>query len=151
MLESPIQSAPPEVPAARKVPWSLQDAYLGFGLIVALLMVGGLVGVLLRRSGWIMPWLQHYSVVVQSLAPTAVEIAYVLPVLLILTWRGVSWLSLGFRRFDTAILGLGCVMTAATYTALIAYGLLLVSLKIKTQGETLLDVMRASQSPAGLI
>ena len=131
-----IQPAP--TPEAREysVPWSVLDSWIGV-LLLALVNIGLLVIVSQDPS----------RLLVQSATLIIVQLAYLLPLVLIFTWRRISWKHLGFGRFDWNILGLGCGLLVASYVVIIIHNLILMALKIDTQGAEILELLNSLESP----
>ncbi len=148
-LEAPAQATPTEVQPPRPLAWSMQDAWVGLGLVIFVLMGSIIAAAIVRHIAPIMAVLHRFSLALSASAPTAVELAYVLPVVVILAWRRGSWSSLGFRDFSGTTLALGCAMTAVTYMVILVYGIILVALKVETQGDLMLQIMRTTPAPAG--
>lgn len=147
----PDQTVSLEPQSLQPLPWSVRDAWLGFGLVVIIQIV--FVAIVLAAQ-LVKPshsWLHSLSVPIQFIAPSALELAYIVPVLVILAWRRANWLKLGFQRFRSGVLGIGCGLLVLLYTGQIVYGLILVMLKIQTQGDVLLQAIKATDSPAGLV
>ncbi|MDQ3006358.1 MAG: CPBP family intramembrane metalloprotease [Chloroflexota bacterium] len=131
-----IQPAP--TPEAREysVPWSVLDSWIGV-LLLALVNIGLLVIVSQDPS----------RLLVQSATLIIVQLAYLLPLVLIFTWRHISWKHLGFGRFDWNVLGLGCGLLIASYVIIIIHNLILMALKIDTQGAEILELLNSLESP----
>lgn len=148
-LEAPVQATPIEVQPSMPPAWSMEDAWVGLGLAISVLLIGAIAVTIARHSPMLLILLRPYSLALEASAPTAVELVYVLPVIVILAWRRADWSSLGFRDFQGRTLAMGCAMTAVTYMAMLVYGIILVALKVKTQGDLMMQVMRATRAPAG--
>ena len=131
-----IQPVP--IPEAREysVPWSVLDSWIGV-LLLALVNIGLLAIVLQDPSRQL----------VQSATLIIVQLAYLLPVVLIFTWRRISWKHLGFGRFDWNTLALGCGLLIASYVVIIIHNLILMALKIDTQGNEILKLFDSLESP----
>lgn len=129
----------------------MRDTWVGLGILV-LLLAGAVASLwIVRASGWMAPLWTRYSAVLEFASPVALELVFLAPVPIILGRRRAGWLSLGFRKFSASTLGLGCGLTIFVYMAMMVYGYLLTVLKIETQGEALLDVLRGMASPAGFV
>jgi membrane protease YdiL (CAAX protease family) len=75
------------------------------------------------------------------------ELAFLLPVVLIFAWKRIHWKYLGFRKFEWKTLGLGCGLLVGSYVLILLHNLILVSLGIDTQGETILRFLELLESP----
>jgi len=118
------------------VPWSVLDSWIGV-LLLALVNISLLVIVSQDPS----------RLLVQSATLIIVQLAYLLPLVLIFTWRRISWKHLGFGRFDWNVLGLGCGLLIASYVIIIIHNLILMALKIDTQGAEILELINSLESP----
>ncbi len=150
-IESSAPIAPLEIRPDPPIRWSMRDCWIGLGLLV-LLLIGAVAAIaIIRASGWMAPLWKRSSAALQFASPVALELVYVLPVPIILAWRRADWLSLGFRKFRGSAFGLGCALTIFVYVAMMVSGYLLSVLKIETQAEALLGIMRGMSSPAGFV
>src|SRR5688572_20095843 len=86
------------------VPWSILDTWIGV-LLLALLNASLLAIVLQDPRPELM----------QSVALILIQLAFLLPLVLIFAWRRISWKHLGFGKFDWNTLGLGCGLLIASY------------------------------------
>ena len=148
--ESPAQTGASEIQST-VVPWSVRDCWLGVGAVVFLLLAAVTAVVVARYSGALAPLLASRSKYLEAVAATALEIVYLVPVMVILPWRHAGWQTLGFRKFSSGNLGIGCGLLILTYMAVIIYNTFLMMLKIGTQGTSLLELLRASDWPVGYV
>ena len=118
------------------VPWGVLDSWIGV-LLLALVNIGLLV-IVSQDPG---------RLLVQSATLIIVQLAYLLPLVLIFTWRRISWKHLGFGRFEWNILGLGCGLLIASYVIILIHNLILMALKIDTQGAEILELLSSLESP----
>jgi membrane protease YdiL (CAAX protease family) len=125
----------PETPGY-SVPWRFMDNWIGVALLA---LIDTVVFI-------IMSWGPRTDVF-QSAAVIMLESAYLLPVVLILAWRGIHWKHLGFGRFEWKTLGLGCGLLIAGYSLIMLYGLLLLAFGIETQGEQIVRVLAELDTP----
>jgi len=118
------------------VPWKFIDNWIG----VVLLMIIDLIifAITLRASK---------AALAQSALIIVLELAYLLPVVLIFAWRHIDWRALGFGSFDPSAVGIGCGLLVGAYILIILHNLLLFALKVDTQGEEILKVFKALNSP----
>lgn len=126
---------------AREVPWSILDTWLGVILLV-FINVGLLVAVLLFQ--------EKAEQLARGAGILLAELIYLLPVLLIFAWRRIGLKHLGFGRFDSLTMGLGCGMIVIAYSIIVVHNLLLVFLGVDTQGESVLRILSELESPVWL-
>jgi len=131
-----MQPVPMSEAQEYSVPWSVLDSWIGV-LLLALVNISLLVIVSQDPS----------RLLVQSATLIIVQLAYLLPLVLIFTWRRISWKHLGFGRFDWNVLGLGCGLLIASYVIIIIHNLILMALKIDTQGAEILELINSLESP----
>jgi len=128
------------VPAPEKpnysVPWKYMDNWIGVTLLV---LIDLTILILTVRSS--------RAALAQSALIVVLELAYLLPVILIFAWRRVNWKAIGFGRFDPKVLGIGCGLLAGAYLIIILHNLLLFVLKVDTQGEEIVKVFNELNSP----
>jgi membrane protease YdiL (CAAX protease family) len=118
------------------VPWSIFDAWLGVG-VLALLSIGMLV-ILFMGVG------RQY---LQSAGILILELVYLLPILLIFSWRRISWKHLGFGKFSVNVVGMGCGLLVAAYALILLHNSVLYMLGIDTQGDEIFDIFNQLESP----
>jgi uncharacterized protein len=121
------------------VPWSVLDTWLGVVLLVLLSI--GLLVVLLTG---------YRNAIRESAGLLFLELAYLLPVALILAWRRASWKHLGFGRFPLQTLGIGCGLLIAGYMIILVHNFILSIFGISTQGEQIVGVFNELKSPIWL-
>ena len=132
--EQPITSHP--LPSY-SVPWRLIDNWVG----VALLAVIDVVIFILMLG-------QERRVdLAQSAAVLLLELAYLLPVVLIFAWRRIHWRHLRFGSFKWDTLGIGCGLLIGSYVIIILHNLLLYALGIDTQGQNIVELFAELDSP----
>lgn len=122
--------------AAYVVPWTAFDCWLG------VLMLGSIVVLLLLIAPR-----DSRAELAQSAAIILLELAFLLPVVLIFAWKRISWKFLGFRKFEWKTLGLGCGLLIGSYALILIHNIILVRLGIDTQGEAILRLIQMLESP----
>ncbi|HXQ36896.1 MAG TPA: hypothetical protein VN843_22990, partial [Anaerolineales bacterium] len=95
--QEPLQLAPAPDSRDYSVPWSVADTWIGV-ILLALLNIGLLVISLQDVR----------TELVQSAALILVQLAFLLPLVLIFAWKRIHWKHLGFGQFDWNTLSLGC-------------------------------------------
>lgn len=85
--------------------------------------------------------------IAQSAAVVLLELAYLLPVILIFAWRRIHWKHLGFGRFEWNTLGIGCGLLVASYVIIIVHNALLFLLGVDTQGQAIIEMFAELDSP----
>ena len=123
-------------PRNYSVSWSVADTWMGVFLLA--LLNAGLLVIALGDSR---------TELVQSAALIFVQLAYLLPVVLIFSWRRIHWRHLGFGPFDWNTLSLGCGLLIASYVFIILHNLVLMAFGIDTQGEAIFRFFDALESP----
>jgi len=130
------QSIPTAEPTGYFVPWRVIDNWIG--VILLALIDAALLAIVLQGSR---------TELVQSAALVIIQLAYLLPVVLIFAWRRISWKYLGFGKFDWNTLGLGCGLLMVGYIVIIFHNIILMALGIDTQGEAILKFFDTLESP----
>jgi membrane protease YdiL (CAAX protease family) len=131
-----------QIPAEKEayaVPWSIGDTWLGVALLV-LVSVGMVAALFLGLK-------REY---LQNIGVLFLELVYLLPVVLILAWRGIHWKYLGFGKFTVNVLGLGCGLLIGGYAIIIVHNSLLYLFKINTQGDQIFEAINQLESPVWL-
>ncbi len=131
-----------QVTEEARVPWSLTDTWLGVVLLV-LVSAGLLVAAFLFQ--------EEAEQLIQGAGIAVAELIYLLPVVVILGWRRIGFKHLGFRRFDSLTMGLGCGLLIAAYGIVITHNLVLILLGVDTQGQSILKTIADLDSPVWLI
>ena len=136
MDQESLQPVP--IPEARNysVPWSVTDTWIGV-ILLALLTIGLLIISLQDVR----------TELVQSAALILVQLAFLLPLVLIFAWRRIRWKYLGFGPFDWNTLSLGCGLLIASYIVILFHNLILMALGIDTQGEAIFKFFDTLESP----
>jgi membrane protease YdiL (CAAX protease family) len=130
------QSVPvPETPNY-SVPWKFIDNWIG---VVLLALIDIVIFIITLQSS--------KAKLAQSAVIVLLELAYLLPVILIFAWRGIHWKSLGFGKFNWNTLGLGCGLLVASYIIIILHNLLLYALGVDTQGQEIIKIFTELNSP----
>jgi membrane protease YdiL (CAAX protease family) len=125
----------PETPGY-SVPWKFIDNWIG---VVLLILIDVVIFIITLQSS--------KAKLAQSALIVLLELAYLLPVILIFAWRRVSWKAIGFGRFDLNTLGIGCGLLVGAYMIIILHNLLLFVLGVDTQGEEIVKVFTELNSP----
>jgi membrane protease YdiL (CAAX protease family) len=118
------------------VPWKFIDNWIG----VVLLIIIDLVIFIITLGG-------PKAELAQSALIVLLELAYLLPVILIFAWRRVPWKSVGFGKFDLSTMGIGCGLLVGGYIIIILHNILLYVLGVDTQGEEIVKVFTELNSP----
>lgn len=118
------------------VPWKFMDNWLA----VALLAIIDIGIFFIMSQG-------RRTEIAQSAAVVLLELAYLLPVILIFAWRRIHWKHLGFGRFEWNTLGIGCGLLVASYVIIIVHNALLFLLGVDTQGQAIIEMFAELDSP----
>src|SRR4030095_1191284 len=129
-MNSEIQEPLPAVERFNySVPWKFIDNWIGVILLVIIDLI--LFIITLQSSK---------AKLAQSALIVLLELAYLLPVILIFAWRGIHWKSLGFGKFNWSTLNIGCGLLFGGYILIILHNLLLFALGVDTQGEEIVKM-----------
>lgn len=118
------------------VPWSILDTWIAVVLLV-----------LLNFFLLIFAALVQWEAVLQSAGLIIAEMLYLLPVIIIFAWRRIPWGRIGFGRFDTLTMGMGCSLLIGAYIFIFLHNLLLMALGVDTQGQAIVDLFAELDSP----
>jgi membrane protease YdiL (CAAX protease family) len=138
--QSPVETTRLEDIEGYLVPWTTQEAWIGVGMLVLIMILEVILVLKFRGSTYF-----------ESFGPILLESLYLLPVILILGRRRANWLRLGFRRFGADHIALGCGLIVGAYFLIIIHNSLLLLLGIHTQGTDLIRTFNALKSPVGFI
>jgi uncharacterized protein len=122
------------------VPWKPVDHWVAIfllALIDAILLIAASQGLGAR--------------VVQNAGLVLVQLSYLVPLIVIFAYRRANPLSLGFGPFDWNTLGLGCGLLIASYLVILGHNIVLTLLGVNTQGEQILQLFGALDSPLWFI
>ena len=119
------------------VPWKFIDNWIGVALLAIIDVV---IFVIMLGQ-------ERRTELAQSSAVVLLELAYLLPVILIFAWRGVQWKSLRFSSFNWNTLGIGCGLLIGSYMIIIVHNALLSLLGVDTQGENIVELFAELDSP----
>jgi membrane protease YdiL (CAAX protease family) len=125
----------PEIPAY-SVPWKFIDNWVGVALLVIIDVIIFVISLGPAKTK-----------LAQSAAIILLELAYLLPVILIFAWRRIHWKHLGFGKFEWSTLGIGCGLLVGSYIIIILHNLLLWALGVKTQGEDIAKLFAQLDTP----
>ncbi|HUE99810.1 MAG TPA: CPBP family intramembrane glutamic endopeptidase, partial [Anaerolineales bacterium] len=136
-MNSELQKTVPTPDAPdHSVPWKFMDNWIGVALLAVINIVIFIIVLQGRRTD-----------IAQSAGIVLLELAYLLPVILIFAWRRVHWKSLRFGRFDWNTLGIGCGLLITSYVIILLHNLLLFALGVDTQGEAIMKIFAELDAP----
>ena len=138
-MNSEIQAtlpAPVPEPVQYSVPWKPIDNWIGVLLLV--LIDGSLF--LISRQG-------QRGQLAQSGLLVIVQLAFLLPVVIIFGYRRISWKALRFGKFDWSVLGIGCGLLIASYAVILLHNAVLILLGVRTQGQEITQLFGMLNSP----
>jgi membrane protease YdiL (CAAX protease family) len=124
---------------ANSIPWSASESWVGV-LLLILLNVGLFLFV---REG-------SGAQLAQSATIVFAELAYILPVVIILGWKHIPWKYLGFGKFSWSTMNIGCGMLFVGYGIIIVHNFILSMLGIDPQGKEIFDIFSSIDSPVWL-
>jgi membrane protease YdiL (CAAX protease family) len=119
------------------VPWKLIDNWIGVALLA---LIDVVIFVVMSQES-------RRAELAQSAAIALLELAYLLPVILIFAWRRVHWKHLRFSNFQWNTLSLGCGLLVASYVIIILHNALLFVFGVDTQGENIVRMFAELDSP----
>lgn len=132
MQESiPIPDAP-----TYSVPWKFIDNWIGVTLLALIDLVIFVISLVASKAE-----------LAQSAVIVLLELAYLLPVILIFAWRRIHWKALGFGKLNWNALGIGCGLLVGAYFIIIMHNLLLYVLGVDTQGEEIVKIFSELNTP----
>lgn len=126
--------------AVSSVPWKPVDHWVGIFLLalidVALLVTAsqGARAQLAQNAGLIL-----------------IQLAYLIPLIVIFACRRVHPKALGFGRFEWSALGIGCGLLIASYVFILLHNVILMLLGVDTQGVRILELFSQLDSPVWFI
>ncbi|NTU55422.1 MAG: CPBP family intramembrane metalloprotease [Anaerolineales bacterium] len=122
------------------VPWKPVDHWVGIFLL-ALIDVALLVAAS-QGAG---------AQLAQTAGLILIQLAYLLPLIVIFAYRRVNPKALGFGMFEWSTLGIGCGLLVASYVIILAHNAILMLLGVDTQGDQILELFAALDSPVWFI
>lgn len=131
------QSITPAGPLNDSVPWKPIDNWIGV-ILLAVIDLGLLLLALQGEKGYL----------AQSGLLVIIQLAYLLPVIIIFAWRRINWKYLGFGKFEWSTLGIGCGLLVASYVIILLHNLILTALGVETQGDEISKLFSSLESPA---
>lgn len=126
--------------AAYSVPWKPVDHWVGI-LLLALIDIALFV-VSLQGLG---------TRLAQSAGLILVQLAYLIPLIVIFAYRRVHPKALGFGRFKWSALGVGFGLLIVSYFFILLHNAVLMLLGVDTQGVRVLELFAALDSPVWFI
>lgn len=121
---------------AYSVPWKAVDHWVGIFLLVLLDLA---LLVLSAQEGGVR--------LAQNASLILIQLAYLLPLVVIFTYRRIHPRALGFGKFEWSALGLGCALLPAGYLFILLHNVILLLLGVDTQGMRILELFSALESP----
>ena len=118
------------------VPWRYIDNWIG---VILLIVIDLIIFIITLQSS--------KAKLAQSALIVLLELAYLLPVILIFAWRRSNWKAVGFGKFNWSTLSIGCGLMFVGYILIILHNLLLFGLGVDTQGEEIEKMFAGLDSP----
>lgn len=122
------------------VPWRPVDHWVGILLLV--LVDAALLVAVSQGAG---------TRLAQNAGLILVQLAYLIPLIVIFAYRRVHPRALGFGGFEWSTLGIGCGLLVASYVIILAHNAVLMLLGVETQGDQILELFAALDSPVWFI
>ena len=135
-IQVPVREEAPKY----SVPWKPVDHWVGI-LLLVLIDVALLVAVS-QGAG---------TRLAQNAGLILVQLAYLIPLVVIFAYRRVHPRALGFGGFEWSTLGIGCGLLVASYVIILAHNAVLMLLGVETQGDQILELFAALDSPVWFI
>ena len=140
-MESQTQLNGPEKEAQEySVPWKLIDNWVAVLLLVLIDFV-----MLVAASQKVRTDLAQSALLI------IIQLSYLIPVLTVFAYRRINIRSIGFGWFDWNTLAMGCGLVIASYLLIIVHNGLLFLLGVETQGEEILGLFNALDSPVWFV
>lgn len=133
MIE-PTPAVPENTP---RLPWTLRDTWIGFGLFVVCMIGFGLFLFILPKQDWM---LSVYILVYQPLQ--------FIPILVVLRIRNATWADLGFTKASPNVLALGCGLLVLALGMSFVNNLIWYLLGIEVQAQEFIGVFEKLEQPA---
>ncbi len=122
------------------VPWKPVDHWVGIFLLALIDVV--LLVAASQGAG---------AQLAQTAGLILIQLAYLLPLIVIFAYRRVNPKALGFGKFEWSTLGIGCGLLVASYVIILAHNVILTLLGVDTQGDQILELFAALDSPVWFI
>lgn len=135
-IQVPVREEAPKY----SVPWKPVDHWVGILLLV--LIDAALLVAVSQGAG---------TRLAQNAGLILVQLAYLIPLIVIFAYRRVHPRALGFGRFEWSTLGIGCGLLVASYVVILAHNAVLMLLGVETQGDQILELFAALDSPVWFI
>jgi membrane protease YdiL (CAAX protease family) len=119
------------------VPWKFIDNWIGVALLA---LIDVVIFTIISQEG-------RRAELAQSAGIVLLELAYLLPVIFIFTWRRIHWKYFGFNGFQWNTLGIGCGLLVGSYVIIILHNALLFLFGVDTQGENIVKMFAELDSP----
>lgn len=135
-IQVPVREEAPRY----SVPWKPVDHWVGILLLV--LVDAALLVAVSQGAG---------TRLAQNAGLILVQLAYLIPLIVIFAYRRVHPKALGFGGFEWSTLGIGCGLLVASYVIILAHNAVLMLLGVETQGDQILELFAALDSPVWFI
>jgi CAAX protease family protein len=122
------------------LPWSFDDTWIGVGLLVIIQIAFVLVVLLFK------PIRIYGTFIVVFL-----ELVYIFPVVIILSIRHADYRLLGYRRFDSRFIAIGCVLVAASYVVTVVNNTLFLKFGKNIQADEIAKLLATLSTPYSFI
>jgi uncharacterized protein len=126
MLSENIPASTNEAESKIIVPWSVREVI--FGTIAAIILTLGAIFIVIQRPES------------SNLMMVAVELAYLLPVIVVLLIKKAKPERVGLRKFKLENLALGCGLIFGAYILIFVHNVILLAFGIAPQGELLTEL-----------
>ena len=120
------------------VPWTVRETWLGLAIFVLVLLATAATSFFLSKVD---------DASFLSLGMVISELVFLLPVIVLFTYKKISLKTLGFHPFDSKSLGIGCGLLIVTYLVTILHNIIIFFLGITTQGELINQIFASLKNP----
>jgi len=135
-MESELQPINTTPEPEYAVPWKPIDNWIG---IILLVLVNMLL-FFLALQGVMKKYVENVGIIV-------IQLVYLIPLIVVFLYRGISIKTLGFGKFKWGMLALGCGLVVASYMVSIVHNVIISLLGIDTQGEEVFQLLNTLKSP----
>jgi uncharacterized protein len=130
----------PEIKVDETVPWSVRDAWVGLGLLI-------IIQILIIAAVFIFKPVKIYG----SFAVILLEGTYLIPVVIILARRRINWKLLGYRKFTSTNILMGCGLLVVAYFIVIINNTIFLMFGKNTQAEGIARLLGSLPSPYAFV
>jgi len=136
MSIEPIDTVVNEAAQDYAVPWTVRDTWIGIFLFVLVILFWAFAATFILSIDFL-----------ENFGGVLLEVSYLIPVLVFFVIRKADLRSLGFRKFDAKMMGVGCGLMVIGYFFIIFHNVVLILFGISVQGEAFVQIFEQLDSP----